>query len=108
MSKTIPAPDHLIAKYSSDEQIRLASQRQADADLLCWLQMRAKELTAGGHLIATFARTVPADEPNSDWRGWDIVNQACDIWLPQGASHLLSVRAPAFPCISERWKSACA
>lgn len=76
LSKTIVAPDHLIAKYSSKEQIRLASQQTADADLVRWLQLRAKELRAGGHVIATLARTVPADEASSDWRGWDMVNQA--------------------------------
>lgn len=76
MSKTIVAPDHLFAKYSSDEQIRLASQHQADSDLVRWLEERGKELRRGGYVIATFARSVPAHDPNSDWRGWGMVNQA--------------------------------
>ncbi|KAK9825756.1 hypothetical protein WJX74_004712 [Apatococcus lobatus] len=71
-SSAVNVIDHVVAQYSADEHVRRAAEAQGHADLLQWLQMRAKELKSGGHLIATAIGT-------SDEASYQSVRQIFDI-----------------------------
>ncbi|KAK9824803.1 hypothetical protein WJX74_010112 [Apatococcus lobatus] len=96
-SAAVNAPDHLIAQFSADPKAKQAAQQQGHSDLLRWLQLRAKELKPGGHLVVTAIGTQDEASAGSLQQGYDIATAAWSRLVADGRITQQEFASTCFP-----------
>ena len=96
-SAAVNAPDHLFAQFSADAKTQQAAQQQGRSDVLRWLQLRARELKPGGHLIFTAIGAQNEASAGALRQAHDIASSSWFQLVSQGHITQEECTRPCFP-----------
>ena len=88
-------PRQPVARFSADAETQQAAEQQGRSDGLQWLQLQAKELKPGGHLVFIAIRTQNEVSSGALQQAHDI---ASNFWFRLVSLGLITQETCTRPC----------